>query len=61
MNLPESGYTPTNLRVLMTVKGLTVEDVAKATGVRNNTVVRWRSGKSSMPHSQWFLVFGLKT
>lgn len=61
MNLPESGYTPLNLRVLMTERNMSSQFVAKALGVKDVTVSRWRTGRSTMPHDKWLLVLQLKT
>lgn len=56
MILPEIGYTPRNLRVLMDIRQITNDKVAELLDVDIRTVSRWRSGKATMPHKQWVLL-----
>ena len=41
MNLPETGYTPANLRAILEQRGLTREDVARLLDVKIRAVHRW--------------------
>lgn len=61
MTLPESGYTPINLKIVMTERNLSVKDVAKMLSVKEGTVSRWRNGRATMPHNSWILVLEGKT
>lgn len=61
MTLPESGYTPLNLRILMTERNLSVKALAEKLNVKEGTVSRWRNGRATMPHDKWLVVLQLKT
>ena len=61
MTLPESGYTPLNLRVLMAERNLSVKALAEKLNVKEGTVSRWRNGHTTMPHETWVLVLESKT
>lgn len=61
MTLPESGYTPLNLRILMTERNLSVKELAEKLNVKEGTVSRWRNGRATMPHDKWLVVLQLKT
>ena len=61
MTLPESGYTPLNLRILMTERNLSVKALAEKLNVKEGTVSRWRNGRATMPHNSWLLVLESKT
>lgn len=56
--LPEAGYTPANLRRLMSDFRLTNRDVAHMLGKHENAVHRWKLDAgharfSSMNHTDW--------
>ena len=53
MNLPESGYTPLNLKTFMVINKLSIKDVATRLNVCTQTVFNWRYGRATMPHEQW--------
>lgn len=57
----EAGFTPKNLRVLMTERNLSVKAVAEKLNVKEGTVSRWRNGRATMPHDSWVLVLESKT
>lgn len=61
MTLPESGYTPLNLRILMVERNLSVKALAEKLNVKEGTVSRWRNGRATMPHDSWVLVLESKT
>lgn len=61
MTLPESGYTPLNLKILMTERNLSVKALAEKLNVKEGTVSRWRNGRATMPHNSWLLVLESKT
>jgi len=61
MNLPEKGYTPNNLKIVMIEKGLSVRALADKLDVKEVTVSRWRNGRATMPHDKWLLVLEIKT
>lgn len=55
----EFGYTPNNLRYLMTKHRLRHEDVAAIIGIERNNVIRYSStgnNRSEMPFSSWMLL-----
>lgn len=58
MNLPEAGYTPANLRALLSSAGLTQQAAADLIGVDGRTVRKWLADVDSdshrdMPLHQW--------
>lgn len=57
----EAGFTPKNLRVLMTERNLSVKALAEKLNVKEGTVSRWRNGHATMPHDSWVLVLESKT
>lgn len=57
----EAGFTPKNLRVLMTERNLSVKELAEKLNVKEGTVSRWRNGHATMPHDSWILVLESKT
>ena len=57
----EAGFTPLNLRVLMTERNLSVKALAEKLDVKEGTVSRWRNGRATMPHDSWVFVLQLKT
>jgi hypothetical protein len=57
----EAGFTPKNLRVLMTERNLSVKALAEKLNVKEGTVSRWRNGRATMPHDSWILVLESKT
>lgn len=57
----EAGFTPKNLKVLMTERNMSSQFVAKELDVKEGTVSRWRNGHATMPHDKWLLVLELKT
>ncbi len=57
----EAGFTPKNLKVLMTERNLSVKALAEKLNVKEGTVSRWRNGRATMPHDSWVLVLESKT
>ena len=57
----EVGFTPKNLKVLMTERNLSVKSLAEKLNVKEGTVSRWRNGRATMPHDSWILVLESKT
>ena len=57
----EAGFTPKNLKVLMTERNLSVKALAEKLDVKEGTVSRWRNGRATMPHDSWVFVLQLKT
>lgn len=58
VNLPESGYTPANLRALLASAGLTQQAAAGLLGVDGRTVRKWvadldNASHRDMPLTQW--------
>jgi len=58
MNFPEAGYTPANLRVLLSSAGLTQQAAADLIGVDGRTVRKWlaeldNASHRDMPLHQW--------
>ena len=49
-NLPEAGYTPANLRDLLSSAGLTQQAAADLIGVDGRTVRKWLSDVDSDSH-----------
>ena len=62
INLPETGYTPANLRALREQANLTQQQVADITRTKSPDMVRrWEMGTdrhmhSTMPHIKWLLL-----
>ena len=57
-NLPEAGYTPANLRALLSSAGLTQQAAADLIGVDTRTVRKWLADVSGdnhrdMPLKSW--------
>ena len=50
MNLPEAGYTPANLRALLSSAGLTQQAAADLIGVDGRTVRKWLADVDSDSH-----------
>jgi len=57
----EAGYTPANLRMLMTERNISVKELAEKMGLNAQTVSNWRTGRATMPHDKWLLVLQLRT
>ena len=57
----EAGFTPKNLRCLMTERNMSVKALAEKLNVKEGTVSRWRNGRPTMPHDSWIFVLQLKT
>jgi len=57
----EAGFTPKNLRCLMTERNMSVKSLAEKLNVKEGTVSRWRNGRATMPHDSWIFVLQLKT
>ena len=57
----EAGFTPKNLRCLMTERNMSVKALAEKLNVKEGTVSRWRNGRATMPHDSWIFVLQLKT
>lgn len=64
INLPEAGYTPANLRRLMSDYQLTNRQVAGMLGKHENSVGAWRkdlshAGHKDMPLIDWIRLLAL--
>jgi len=58
ITLPEAGYTPANLRALLSSAGLTQQQAGKLLGVTTRTVAGWvvpvdERGHHDMPLRLW--------
>ena len=58
ISLPEAGYTPANLRALLSSAGLTQQQAGKLLGVTTRTVTGWvapvdERGHHDMPLRLW--------
>lgn len=47
LQFPEAGYTPDNLRYIMSVSRVSSAQIAKLMNVHPTTVVRWRTDPMS--------------
>lgn len=53
LQLPETGFSPTNLKYVVRNSGLTRSEAAEALGVSKSGFDKWCDGKHDMPLSKW--------
>lgn len=63
-DFPEAGYTPANLRALLSSAGITQQAAGQLLGVDGRTVRKWcadleTSSHRDMPLSQWLRLLAL--